>query len=307
MVNSFGHVLIGGGTGFIGRNLSRILRNRGYDVTVVSRMPGPKRITWHDVHRIGLPDNITAVVNLAGQNVLDMTRRWTEGFKQNVWNSRIQTTCALAKAIIDAKDKPAVFVTISGVGIYKPDNHTIYSESVSVSEFDFFSKLCLEWENAAKLPSDASTRQVTIRSGVVLGTDGGMIKQLYLPFFLGLGGPIVPGDQFLPWIHIDDLTRLFVFVIESANISGILNGVAPEEISNKEFSSCFAKALWRPAVIPVPKAVLNMMLGAERASMLTTGPRVQPKRTQSLGFKFLHPNIESACNELTHTPKVKEL
>lgn len=200
-------------------------------------MPGPKRITWHDVQRVGLPQDVTAVVNLAGQNVLDVTRRWTEGFKQNVWNSRIQTTCALAKAITDAKDKPAVFITISGVGIYKPDNHIVYSENVAVSQFDFFSKLCFEWENAAKLPSHVSTRQVIIRSGVVLGSEGGMIKQLYLPFLLGLGGPIAPGDQFLPWIHIDDISRLFVFAIESTNISGVLNGVAPEEISNKEFSA----------------------------------------------------------------------
>lgn len=226
----------GGGTGFIGRSLSRILRNKGYEITVISRMPGLKRITWHDVKRVGIPDNVTAVVNLAGQNVLDVGRRWTEGFKQNVWNSRVQTTCALAKAIAQGRNKPAVFITISGVGIYKPDNNIIYNENTTVSEFDFFSKLCLEWENAAKLPSDVLTRQVTIRSGVVLGTDGGMVKQLYLPFYLGLGGPISPGNQYLPWIHIDDITRLFLFVIESANISGVLNAVAPEEISNKEFS-----------------------------------------------------------------------
>ncbi|KAK9701601.1 NAD dependent epimerase/dehydratase family [Popillia japonica] len=283
MVKGLGHVLIGGGTGFIGKALSRILRNRGYNVTVVSRMPGPKRITWHDVQRVGLPQDVTAVVNLAGQNVLDVTRRWTEGFKQNVWNSRIQTTCALAKAITDAKDKPAVFITISGVGIYKPDNHIVYSENVAVSQFDFFSKLCFEWENAAKLPSHVSTRHGS------------------------LGGPIAPGDQFLPWIHIDDISRLFVFAIESTNISGVLNGVAPEEISNKEFSACFAKTLFRPALIPVPQAALNMILGEERASMLTTGPRVQPKRTLSLGFKFLYPDIKSACDEIVHTPKVKEL
>ena len=227
---------LGGGTGFIGKYLCRHLQNQGYDVTIISRMPGLKRVSWHDIQRTGIPKNITAVVNLAGQNVLDVTRRWTVGFKQNVWNSRVQTTSTLSTAISNAQNKPSSFVTISGVGCYNPDVHIAYDEDSKITGFDFFSRLCLEWELAARLPEDVPTRQVTVRSGVVLGRNGGMIKQLYLPFYFGIGGPVLPGNQYLPWIHIADLVRLILFAIENSNVSGIMNGVAPEVVTNKEFS-----------------------------------------------------------------------
>lgn len=199
-------------------------------------MPGPQRITWHELNEVGIPKGTTAVVNLAGQNVLDPTRRWTPGFKQNVWNSRVKTNLALAQAINNAAVKPSVFVTISGVGIYPPDTETEYSEESPGKEVDFLSKLCIEWEKAAKLPEGAGCRNVIVRSGVVLGKDGGMIKQLYLPFFLGLGGPVGSGNQFLPWIHVDDVAKLICFAIESGEIDGVLNGVAPQIITNKEFT-----------------------------------------------------------------------
>lgn len=200
-------------------------------------MPGPQRISWHDIQNVGIPEETKAVVNLAGQNVLDLKQRWNAGFKQNVWNSRVNTTAALAKAILKTPKKPEVFVTMSGVGIYRPCGDKEYTEETRNEEYDFLSKLCHEWEAAAKMPSDSDVRQVTIRSGVVLGRHGGMIKQLYLPFYLGLGGPILPGNQYLPWIHISDLTRLILFAIENDKIKGVLNGVAPQTITNKIFSN----------------------------------------------------------------------
>nr|CAH7713263.1 unnamed protein product [Callosobruchus chinensis] len=293
-MSSPGNVLIGGGTGFIGSALRNVLRGKGYGITVISRMPGPSRISWNDLNQKGLPKDTTAVVNLAGQNVMDFTRRWTAGFKQNVYNSRVNTTAALAKAIDDASVKPSVFVTISGVGAYKPDPKKEYTEESPCGNFDFFSKLCKDWESAAKL-SKEKCRVVTIRSGVVLGRDGGMIKQLYLPFYLGLGGPIGMGDQFMPWIHIDDLTSLIVYAIENPKVEGVLNGVAPTPCTNKEFSSAFGKALHRPAFIPVPSFVFDILLNKERAVMVTEGQKVIPKKTLSTGFNYKYPNIETAC------------
>lgn len=229
--------IVGGGTGFIGSHLCNLLRSKGYTITIISRMPGPQRISWQELRSAGLPEDTTTVVNLAGQNVLDLKQRWNAGFKQNIWNSRVNTTETLAKAITNAKKRPKVFLTISGVGIYKPSKKDEYTEESTIVEYDFLSKLCCEWEKAAKLPSDLNVRQVTVRSGVVLAKDGGMIKQLYLPFYLGLGGPIMPGDQYLPWIHMSDLTRLIMFAIENDEISGILNGVAPNTITNRDFSN----------------------------------------------------------------------
>lgn len=202
-------------------------------------MPGPQRISWNNLQAKGIPKETTAVVNLAGQNVMDISRRWTAGFKQNVFNSRINTTKLLATKINElGPKKPSVFVTISGVGIYKPDQVKQYTEDSYCEEFDFFSKLCKQWEEAAALNAEtvSSCRLVTIRSGVVLGRNGGMIKQLYLPFYLGLGGPVGNGTQFMPWIHIDDLTNLIVYAIENPNVKGVLNGVAPSPCTNMEFT-----------------------------------------------------------------------
>lgn len=205
-------------------------------MTVISRMPGPQRITWNDLHNQGLPAGTTTVINLSGQNVMDAKQRWNKGFKQNIFNSRINTTLSLAQAIDRADNKPQLFITFSGVGIYKPDQNREYHEDSAVDkEFDFFSHLCQEWENAAQLPR-GPTRRVTIRSGVVLGKNGGMIKQLYLPFYLGLGGPVLPGNQYLPWIHIDDIVGMILFAMSNFSVEGTLNGVAPQIITNKEFS-----------------------------------------------------------------------
>lgn len=220
----------------MGSHLTKLLTTNGYAVKIISRMPGPQRISWHELSKHGLPLGTTAVVNLAGQNILDTTQRWTEGFKQNVWNSRVNTCASLAKAIEYSAEKPNVFVSMSGVGIYEPSPNVTYTEDSVIKEFDFLSKLCVKWEYAAQLPAHINCRNVYIRSGVVLGRDGGMIKQLYLPFYFGLGGPIGTGSQFLPWIHIDDLTRLILFAIENNSVKGPLNGVAPQPITNKEFT-----------------------------------------------------------------------
>lgn len=296
-MTNLGTVLIGGGTGFIGTAFSNLLRNKGYGVTVISRMPGPQRMSWTDLDKSGLPENTTAVVNLAGQNILDPTRRWTAGFKQNVRSSRINTTYSLAQAIIRASKRPKVFVTMSGVGIYEPSKTIEYTENNRGGHFDFLSDLCHDWEEAGQLPTHLDVRRVIIRSGVVLGRSGGMIKQLFLPFYFGVGGPVGSGDQYLPWIHIKDMARLLVYSIENSNVIGVLNGVAPQTVTNKEFSAAFGKAMWRPAVIPVPQFVLNFAFSEERAKIMTEGQKVVPQRTLRFGFKYDYPDIISACKE----------
>ncbi|KAL1517562.1 hypothetical protein ABEB36_001310 [Hypothenemus hampei] len=231
---------------------------------------------------------------------MDFKRRWTTGFKQNVFSSRVNTTTSLAEAINKASTKPKVYVAMSGVGAYKPDSNKEYDECSPLENFDFFSKLVLEWEKAATLDleSKSNCRVVTIRSGVVLGKNGGMIKQLYLPFYLGLGGPVGNGSQYLPWIHIKDLVELILYSIENDKVEGVLNGVAPQLCTNKEFSNAFAKALKRPALIPIPSFIFNLILGTERAKMITTGQKVIPQRTQEFGFTFSFPDVVSACRNI---------
>ncbi|XP_058127398.1 epimerase family protein SDR39U1 [Anopheles ziemanni] len=293
------HVVIGGGTGFIGRRLAKTLLADGYEVTTISRMPGVKRISWHELEKEGLPSGTTAVVNLAGQNVLDPTRRWTPGFKQNVWNSRINTTAACARAIERATVKPSVFVNISGVSHYLPGKEK-HTEESKVSDYDFMSRLCIEWERAANLSDNSICRSVRIRSGVVLGRDGGMIQSLILPFWFGFGGPVGDGRHDLPWIHQQDLCSLIKFAIEKPEVSGVLNGVAPELATNADFTKAFASALVRPALLPMPIFALNLIFAEERAVLLTNGAKVVPQRVLDYGFRYQYPDLKTACKEVAH-------
>lgn len=261
---------------------------------IVSRMPGSNHITWTEIDKLGLPDNTSCVVNLAGQNVLDPSRVWTVGFKQNVYNSRINTAKSLVNAIEGAAVKPEVFVNISGVSNYKPDEKKVYTEDDPSEDYDFMSKLCIDWEKAATIGKETGVRNVKIRTGVVLGREGGMIQSLYIPFFLGVGGPVATGNQPLPWIHINDLCNLIKYTIETKKVEGVLNGVAPQVINNREFSQAFGKALWRPAVIPLPQFVVEYLFSKERSVLLTTGAKIKPKRTLETGFKYEYPEIYPA-------------
>ncbi|XP_055615540.1 epimerase family protein SDR39U1 [Toxorhynchites rutilus septentrionalis] len=291
------HVVIGGGTGFIGKRLAKTLLADGYEVTTISRMPAFKSITWHELEKNGLPEGTSAVVNLAGQNVLDPTRFWTPGYKQNVWNSRINTTAACARAIERATVKPRAFVSIVGVSHYPAGPQPNTEESKTV-EFDFMSRLCVEWEKAANLSDNSICRVSKVRSGVVIGREGGMILSLILPFWFGFGGPIADGKHDLPWIHVQDLCNLIKFAIERPEVSGVLNGVAPELVTNYDFTKAFAAALVRPALFPMPEFVLNLIFDKERAVLLTKGAKVVPKRVQEFGFQYQYPDIRSACKDV---------
>lgn len=218
----------------------------------------------------------------------------TCSFKQNVWNSRINTTSAMVRAIAKDPSKKVVFVNISGVSLYPADDKE-YDETAEGISTDFLSKLCVEWEKAA---NGSPGRTVKIRTGVVLGREGGMINNLYWPFYFGLGGPVGEGKQTLPWIHIEDLCRLIQFAIETPTVEGVLNGTAPEIITNLRFSKEFAKAMRRPALVPTPELVFDLIFGKERSVLLTSGPKVVPKRTLSIGFEYKYPTIREACREV---------
>lgn len=192
------------------------------------------------------------MINVAGLNILDFTQRWTPGFKQSVWNSRVKTNEQIAKVIKNSEAK--TFITVSGVAYYPTDGRE-YNEEDICEKYDFLSgirkiwahiinqflrwlitfyflELTHAWEAAAELPKNSAIRQVTIRSGVVLGRTGGMIKQTFLPFYFGVGGPLGSGTQPMPWIHIKDLVNLFISALKNENMKGVYNGVAPEVTEN---------------------------------------------------------------------------
>lgn len=290
-------VLIGGGTGFIGRHLSNILVENGYKVTAVSRKSAPDHITWNEISRNGLPDGCTAVVNLAGENILNPFKRWNNAFKEEVVKSRVETTKLLASAIKSASTPPEVFVTMSGVGYYQPNPFKEYTEDSPGGDHDFLSRLSRKWEEVGNLPESLKVRRVIVRSGVVLGRDGGMIQQIFLPFFLGVGGRIGSGRQFFPWIHVGDMASIITFAIMNENVTGVLNGVAPEVATNNDFTKAFGAALYRPTLIPTPGWAMEKVFGEERGKIILSGQKVIPKRTLELGYEYLYPDLKSACKE----------
>uniref|UniRef100_H3A091 Short chain dehydrogenase/reductase family 39U member 1 n=1 Tax=Latimeria chalumnae TaxID=7897 RepID=H3A091_LATCH len=292
-------LLLGGGTGFVGRALSRLLQNKGHEVSHISRQPGAGRITWSRSEGSGVAVLIT-LLSLSGISLACFLSRWNEDFKKEVACSRIGTTTALAQAILGAEKPPRVWVLITGVGYYQPSRTAEYTEDSPGGDFDYLSRLVKQWEAAAKLPEErgAHTRQVVIRSGVVLGKDGGAIQQMIWPFWLGAGGPIGSGQQFFPWIHVDDLAGMIVHVLETEGVNGVLNGVAPSADTNAAFTQAFATALWRPAFLPLPGFVVNAVFGPERGTMLLEGQRVIPKRTLESGFVYSYPDLSSALKNI---------
>ncbi|KAM9646042.1 epimerase family protein SDR39U1 [Trichechus inunguis] len=290
-------VLVGGGTGFIGTALAQLLKARGHEVTLVSRKPGPDRITWDELARSRLP-RCDAAVNLAGANILNPLRRWNEAFQKEVLSSRLETTQMLASTISKAPQPPKTWILVTGVAYYQPSLTAEYDEDSPGGDFDFFSSLVTKWEAAARLPGD-STRQVVVRSGVVLGRAGGAIGHMLLPFRLGLGGPIGSGHQFFPWIHISDLVGILAHALEARHVQGVLNGVAPgPTTTNAEFAQALGAALGRPAFIPLPSTVVKAIFGRERAIMLLEGQKVVPRRTLATGYQYSFPKLGAALKEV---------
>ncbi|KAM6918432.1 epimerase family protein SDR39U1 [Xenentodon cancila] len=303
-------ILIGGGSGFVGRELTQLLRDKGHEVTVISRQPGPGKITWGELESHGLPP-CEGAVNLAGENLMNPLRWWNESYKKDLFSSRVDTTKALSQAIAASPSPPRSWVLLSGVACYKPSLTAEYTEDSEWKPFDLLSKLVKEWEAAALLPESVAeiTRQTIIRPGVVLGRDGGAMKQMLLPFWLGLGGTLGSGGQPFPWIHVSDLAGIITHFLEapadtssssssSSSSPQLYNGVAPALNTNYEFTKELGRILRRPTIFPVPGFVMNALMGSERAMVLTQGQKVIPKRTLESGFQYKYPDLSSALKQI---------
>jgi len=213
-------------------------------------------------------------------------KRWNENLKKEIFDSRIETTRLLRDAITTSCIKPEVWISISGVGYYPPSTDQRYDEDSEVECSDIWSNLTKSWEESANLPEDLTeTRHVIIRSGVVIGYKGGALQSMLPPFYLGLGGQIGSGQQWFPWIHLDDLIGIFMHATNHP-IEGVLNGVSTQQITNKQFTNALGNTLRRPTVIPLPSFAVQLVFGAERATMLLEGQHVTPKRViQSIYLK----------------------
>ncbi|MGJ8560630.1 MAG: TIGR01777 family oxidoreductase [Litorimonas sp.] len=317
------HIVIGGGSGFIGRALTDALRARGDRVTWISRTPGDERISWDALRADGLP-NCDAVVNLAGQHILDLSRRWNDAYRDEVINSRIETTEALVAAINAQPNAPEVFVSTAGKCFYGTKEMNQGEAPIELDEYsepqlqadgtkDFPAELVGAWERAAKGVDTTRVRHVRLRIGVVLGAierkswltrfwrigkSRGFLPIIRMPFCLGLGAIIGSGKQIFPWIHLDDMVGILLWVIDNPGLSGRYNAVAPYPVTNRVFTQAFAKRLRRPIVWSVPAWVVKRIVGVERSSILLRGQLVRPKRTMQDGYHFQFPNIDGAMDDL---------
>ncbi len=297
---SAGHCLITGGSGFIGRHLAaglkqpRILSRN--PATVSNPLPGAEYRRWDCRSR---PDStlftdIDTVFHLAGESVF--RGRWTRTRKQKILESRIDSTRLLVAAMADLERPPTTLVCASAIGYYGDRGAEVLDEESGPGE-GFLARVCREWEAEAMRAAEHGIRTVCIRTGIVLGKDGGALPMMLPPFRLGLGGRLGSGDQYMSWIHIDDLTGIMAFSAAAPQCSGPVNGVAPAPVTNREFTAALAAALHRPALLPVPSFLLRMLLG-EFAEVLLGSQRVVPGCAQAAGYRFRFPDLTLALTDL---------
>jgi hypothetical protein len=235
-----------------------------------------------------------AVVNLIGEPI---DQRWTEAAKQRIRDSRVRSTKNLVDAISAAEPRPKTLVSQSAVGYYGDRGEAVVDESNGPGA-TFDAELCVAWEAAAHEAEKVGVRVVVMRTGLVLDPDHGLLKQLLLPFKLGVGGPIAGGGQYMPWIHLGDEVRLLLWALDTDQASGTYNAAAPNPVTNREFSKALGRVLRRPAVLPVPKLALKARFGDELGEIATGGQRTVPRRALDAGFAFRHPDLEPALKDL---------
>ena len=289
-------VLLSGGTGFVGRRLLRHLRERGDEVTVVTRDPARRAGGEGVSYAAWLPDvsGFDAVLHLAGEPIFG--QRWDEGVKHRILLSRKEGTARIVDSMASTPDRPRVLVSASAVGYYGDGGERLLPEAAPPGQ-DFMAEVCKVWEREALRATELGLRVACLRFGIVLGPEGGALKQLLLPFKLGVGGPIGSGRQYMSWIHVEDLARLIVHAMVSPGVHGAVNAVAPAPVTNKEFSKALGRALHRPAVLPLPPFALRLALG-EVASVVTMSQRCVPEKALAAGFEFAHPEIDEALRDL---------
>ena len=284
-------ILLTGGTGFIGSRLKVRLEGAGHAVRVVSRGSAGD-VPWEtDALRTAVGES-EAVIHLAGEPLLG--RRWTARQKSRLGTSRVDTTRQLAAAV--AESRPRVFLTASAIGYYGADPDRRYTVGDAPAD-GFLGRLCADWEAARQPAIDAGVRTATVRIGVVQGRGGGALQKMLLPFRLGVGGPLGHGRQWVSWIHIEDLLRMFEWLLDTDAAHGCYNGTAPTPVTNRVLSKTLGRVLRRPAVFPAPGFVLRIALG-EVSGLLTEGQHVTPGRALADGFSFHFPEIEPALRDL---------
>jgi uncharacterized protein (TIGR01777 family) len=290
-------VLLTGATGFIGSRLAQALSAAGHEVIALTRNPAkatalapPFRLIT-SLDQLPAGTRIDAIVNLAGEPIADGL--WTRAKRRRILTSRLRITRALLRLIERLQEPPKVLVSASAIGWYGA------WQDETLTEFDggkngFLHRVCEAWEQTARRAQRLGVRVVRLRIGVVLGPHGGVLRALRIPFWLGLGGRIGAGAQWMSWIERDDLTRLIAHAIATPQLLGPVNATAPEPVRNYAFARALGDALRRPARLRYPAALLRLVAGDLACELLLAGQRVLPAKVEASGFEFRYPTLASA-------------
>jgi uncharacterized protein (TIGR01777 family) len=295
-------VLVTGASGLIGSALCDALLARGDEVVGLTRDPTrakPKNptVSWHAWQATTerpppeALEGVDGVVNLIGEEI---NQRLTDRAKVAIRESRLAGARNLLQGIEAAPEVPSVFIGQSAIGYYGDRGAQILDEDSEPGEPGFITEIVSDWEGAEREAEQVVPRVVIFRTGLVLTKRGGLVKQLLLPFKLGVGGPIAGGEQFMSWIHIDDEVGLLLWALDSEEVSGTINATAPNPVTNREFSKALGRALHRPALAPVPKLAVAAMRGGELADAVAGGARVLPRRALDGGYEFRHTELDEA-------------
>lgn len=301
-------IVVSGASGLVGSALSEAIGDRQWNLRrLVRRSSASDRgdsISWNP--ESGLLNftgfsGADAVVHLAGENIA--SGRWTAAKKLRIRDSRVIGTHRLCKSLASMPTPPRVLVCASAIGYYGERGDQPLTEA-ELPGCGFLPEVCTQWERATQPAADAGIRVVNLRIGVVLSPDGGALKQMLLPFQFGLGGKIGNGQQYWSWISLPDLVRTILFAIEEESLVGPVNAVAPNAVTNAEFTVTLGRVLRRPTLFPLPAFVARLVLGEMAKDLLLSSIRVTPNRLQQADFKFQHPELESALRAVLNRKPV---
>jgi uncharacterized protein (TIGR01777 family) len=300
-------IVVTGATGLIGKAVCKRLVARGDQVVVFSRDPQKARaatpgaaeyVAWTPAEQgpwATAVDGADAVIHLAGASIAG--KRWDEAYKREIRDSRVLGTRGIVNTLRQAKVKPKVLVSGSAVGYYGPRDDTKLDEAAAPGR-DFLASVCVEWEREAARATELGVRTALIRTGIVLDKREGALAQLLLPFSLFAGGPVLPGTQWWPWIHLADEVGIILFALDDERVSGPINATAPTPETNRAFSAALGRAMGRPSWAPLPGFALRIMLGEMADALLIAGQRVVPAKAESLGYKFQFTDAEQAMRAI---------
>jgi uncharacterized protein (TIGR01777 family) len=295
-------ILVSGASGFIGQRIVAALAKQRHEVLRLTRAAAvaddARLIHWDpakgEIDARAL-EGLDAVIHLAGENL--SAKRWSPAFKAQILDSRVQATQLLLQALAQASSKPKAFIAAAAIGYYGDRGAEELSEGSSGGS-DFLAQVCQAWEAETIKAGALGCRVVQLRIGMVLGTQGGALAKMLRPFKMGVGGKIGSGAQFYSWISIDDLVKAFLFVLEDPACSGVYNAVSPHPVTNAQFTNSLARAVSRPAFLPMPAFAARLAFGEMADALLLSGQKVTPARLKTAGFKWEHPFIGEALNKI---------